>query len=117
MKVVFCKGIFRNTLGELVQASWAETPSSILTLPAQETSGLLHLDPSTVRESEPFVALDLPGLDNETLEVVVENILRRGYLDKPGIRGKDEAILFVLVNEVLTDLDGLRRELEGDEAG
>jgi len=117
MNLVFCKGIFLNTSGERVLASWAETPSGILTTPAEGTSGLMRVDPGSIVESDPVVILELPGLDHPAMEAVVENILRRGYLDKPGIRGKDEAIFFVLVNEVLTELEGLRQETEEEETG
>jgi len=115
MKLVFCKGKLRNALGEDVVASWAETPSGILTLSTESGGGLLHEDAASIVESDRIVTLDLPGLDDDTMKAVIENVLKRGYLDKPGIRGKDEAILFVLVNEVLTELEGLRQEIEGDE--
>lgn len=117
MNLVFCKGTFQNSIGERVVASWAETPSGILTTPAEGTSGLLRVDPACIVESDPVATLELPGLDEPAMEAVVENVLRRGYLDKPGIRGKDEAIFFVLVNEALTELEGLRQEAEGDETG
>ena len=117
MKLVFCKGTFRNASGERVAAAWAQTPSGIVALPAEGASGLLRIDEGSILESDPLVTMDLPGLDEQAMDAVVENILRRGYLDKPGIRGKDEAIFFVLVNEVLTELEGLRQETEGDDAG
>jgi len=115
MKLVFCKGKLRNAQGEDVVASWADTPSGILTLPTDAGGGLIRVDAVSIVESDQVATLDLSGLDNDAMEAVVENVLKRGYLDKPGIRGKDEAILFVLVNEVLTELEGLRQEIEGDE--
>lgn len=101
-------------MGEDEITSWAETPSGIVTLAHEAGKGLLRIDADSILESDPVVTVNLPGIDDQALETIVENILRRGYLDKPGIRGKDEAVLFVLVNEVLTELEGLRREIEED---
>ncbi len=48
-----------------------------------------------------MTTLDLPGLDREGVEVITGNILKGGYLDMPGVKGKGEAVLFMLVNEAL----------------
>lgn len=117
MKLVFCKGTFRGSTGDRVASTWAETPSGIVALPQDGSSGVVRIGASSVLESDPVVTMDLPGLDEQAMDVVVENVLRRGYLDKPGIRGKDEAVFFVLVNEVLTELEGIRQETERDDAG
>lgn len=49
--------------------------------------------------------VDLPGLDDETREMLVQRILLGGYLAKPGITDKEDAVLFVMLNEALQNLE------------
>ncbi len=57
--------------------------------------------------SEMVTSIDLPGIGREDAEFLIERLLEGGYLDKPGAVGKGDAILFMLVNEALHELDKL----------
>ena len=59
---------------------------------------------------EPVTTLDLPGLDREGVEVITGNILKGGYLDMPGVKGKGEAVLFILVNEAIHELAEIAKD-------
>jgi len=111
MKVDFCKGLIKTTLGQKVSASWAETPFGILALVEDLKGDLQVIQAEQILVSDTIISsLDLPGLDRDGVQAIVGNILKRGYLDKPGIRDKGEAVLFVLVNEAIHDLSAVFEE-------
>jgi hypothetical protein len=49
--------------------------------------------------------VDLAGLDRPDVELVARAILLGGYLDRPNVKGKGDAVLFMLANEALRALD------------
>lgn len=60
---------------------------------------------------ERITELELPEIDEEGVETIIINILKGGYLKKPGVKDSGEAVLFILVNEALQILS----ESEKDE--
>jgi hypothetical protein len=64
----------------------------------------------SIIDSEIIASIDLEGLDEAALRFVVRSILRKGHLSKPGVKGKGDAVLFVLVNEALHDLESLKED-------
>ena len=52
-----------------------------------------------------ITSLDLTGLDEDSTRTIVRNILQGDYLEKPGVRGKGDAVLFMLVNEAIHVLE------------
>lgn len=114
MIVRFCKGLLEREPGQEVTAAWAVTPFGIIAVTAGANPELLAVRPEQVIATEPVTSLDLPGLDQEGMEAIVMNILRGRYLEKPGIEDKGEAILFVLVNEAIHELERLRENEEID---
>jgi hypothetical protein len=104
MLVTFYKGALRTKDGSEIAVSWAETDFGVMGL-ASGSEDLVHeIDTGQITVIEPIAAFDLPGLDSEGVEVVVGSILKGKYLDMPGVKGKGEAVLFVLVNEALHQL-------------
>jgi hypothetical protein len=104
MLVTFYKGTLRTKDGSDVAVSWAETDAGVTALVSGAEDLLHELDADRLRVAEPIVTLDLSDLDSEAVEIIVGSILRGRYLDMPGVKGKGEAVLFVLVNEALHQL-------------
>jgi len=112
--VQFCKGILEREPGQEVTATWAVTPFGIVAATAGANPELLAVRPEQVIATETITSLELPGLDQEGMEAIVVNILQGRYLEKPGIEDKGEAILFVLVNEAIHELERLRADEQID---
>jgi hypothetical protein len=95
-------------------SSWAETPFGLLGF-LEGSQGELHtIAPDRIENSQQITTVELTGLDREGVELIVLNILQRGLLDKPGIASKGDAVLYVLLNEVLHELQAIAR-LESKE--
>lgn len=88
---------------------WADTPfGTIRYLPGDDhVEKVEHLD---VVNAEPVTTCHLPGLDEAGVETLVSNILVRGYLEKSGVHGKEDAVLYLLVNEALHTLEEIARK-------
>jgi hypothetical protein len=108
--VRFCKGVFVPDEQTEVSGSWAETPFGILTLGEDPGRELQRIAADRIVTSEEVAVVDLAGAAPEAMEHIVWNILGRGLLDKPGIASKGDAVLFVLVNEVLHELEAITRK-------
>lgn len=110
MVVTFYKGTVRTETGAEVAVSWAETDFGVTAL-VSGSDELVH-DPKLeqISDVELVTTLDLPGLDREGVEVIAGNILKGGYLDMPGVKGKGEAVLFILVNEALHRLAEIAKD-------
>jgi hypothetical protein len=107
MKVQFYKGVIREESGEEVVVHWAVTRFGISALKHGADDLRNHLALDEVIHAEAVTEVELPGLDKEDADVLVENILRGGYLEKPGVKDSGEAVLFILVNEAINSLAGL----------
>ena len=104
MRVEFFKGVRkkRNASGpkDLV-VYWAVTPVKVFACSGPSYEPLADFDAEDAIDAELIIALDLSGVDDDSLTIVVETILYGGYLDKPGVKDKGEAVLYVVVNEAL----------------
>jgi hypothetical protein len=114
MKVSFFTGALRTDTGPDVPVSWAETDFGVTGLVSGSDELLHELDAEQLTVVEPVAALDLPGLDHEGIEVIVGAILKGRYLDMPGVKGKGEAVLFILVNEALHQLAEIAEDEDED---
>ena len=114
MMIHFYKGVRRTERGEEVSVSWAETASGVTALAAGTDEPVHELNMNRVTAVEKIATLDLPGLDREGIDVIVDNILKGGYLDKPGAKGKGEAVLFMLVNEAIHRLTEIAKDENED---
>jgi hypothetical protein len=105
MQVVFSKGVLQSELGSEYPASWARTPFGIMSLVPGEDEALEFMEEARVVSEKPIAKVDLPGLDRDHIDEIVRSVLAGGFLDKPGIEGKGDAVIFALVNEALHRLD------------
>ena len=92
---------------------WAVTPFGTCAVKQGDSELNNNLELHELVHSEHVTEVELTGLDKEGTDVVVENILRGGFLDKPGVKGRGEAVLFMLVNEVINSLAAF---CDGDDA-
>ena len=100
MIVDFFTGVFDQTGGEVI-AYWARTDSGDTAIldSAEETFRIK--DRTVILKEETVTSIDLVDFDQDLAQTIINTILTRGYLKKPGIKDKGEAVLFVLVNEAL----------------
>lgn len=113
-EVDFCEGAIETKPGTKVPAVWACTPFGIVALLNDEPDELHTIEPDQILESTVVTTVDLPGLDSAGIDTIVNSILRGGYLRKPNIKDKGEAILFILVNEAIHQLEALSdKDLQG----
>jgi hypothetical protein len=110
MIVTFYKGTLRTKDRADAAASWAETDFGVTVLVSGSDELVHELDMEQMAAVESLATLDLPGLDREGIEVIVANILKGGYLNLPGVKGKGEAVLFILVNEAIHRLAEIAKE-------
>ena len=114
MTIRFYKGVRRTETGEEVSVSWAEMDFGVTALVAGADEPVHELNMDRVTAAELVTTLDLPGLDREGIEVIVNNILKGGYLDMPGVKGKGEAVLFMLVNEAIHRMPEIAKDEDED---
>ena len=112
MQTQFFKGMLKSPSERVVHASWAVTPYGMLVCFQSETPTVERLIDIQVEQSELITEIDFEDLDRDNVEVLVSGILKGGYLDKPGVRGKGDAALFILVNEKLRELEKIDRYLQ-----
>jgi hypothetical protein len=108
MLVHFSRGVIRQE-DETMRAFWAEWDADLKMF----VKGRGFVQPAEGYEvvtSELVTSFDLPGIGSEDVEFLIERLLEGGYLAKPGAVGKGDAILFMLVNEALHELDKLLDE-------
>ncbi|MGO9121322.1 MAG: hypothetical protein ACLQPD_27395 [Desulfomonilaceae bacterium] len=112
MKVDFFTGILRTETGDEVAAYWAHTDAGDTAIldPSKEPFSIK--DQSDILKKEPITSIDLLDLDKDLVQTIIDMILTRGYLKKPGIKDKGEAVLFVLVNEALQEMEEVARSEE-----
>jgi hypothetical protein len=110
MIVTFYKGTLGTETGAEVAVSWAETDFGVTALVPGSDELVHDLKLQQIADVELVTTLDLPGLDREGVEVITDNILKGGYLDMPGVKGKGEAVLFILVNEAVHRLAEIAKD-------
>lgn len=110
MKVSFYKGILEEAPGEQAHTCWAETPFGIMVCAGEDPPRVAVIVSPQVVSSDPVTTVDLTGVDLEGLEVLVANILCRGYLDKPGVRNSGDSVLYILINEALHQMEWIRKK-------
>ena len=76
----------------------------------KDKPSLAVIESPHIISSDLVAMLDLTGVDLEGMEVLVANILCGGYLEKPGIEDRGEAVLYVLVNEALHQMEWIRKK-------
>jgi hypothetical protein len=64
--------------------------------------------------NELVTEFELPGLDGDQIEFIVRKILKGRFLEEPGVRGKGDSVLYLLVNEALHELGKLQKLVSED---
>jgi hypothetical protein len=64
--------------------------------------------------SELVTEFELPGLDEGQVEFISRKILKGRFLEEPGVLGKGDSVLYLLVNETLHELENLRKIVSAD---
>jgi hypothetical protein len=110
MVVGFYKGALRTETGADVAVSWAETGFGMTARVAGADELLHEFNADQLIAAEPIATLELPGLDRDGIEIIVRAVLEGRYLDMPGVKGKGDALLFILVNEALHRLAEIAKD-------
>jgi hypothetical protein len=113
MEVHFFKGILKERYGRTIPVWWARTPYGVRAWRQGRQPERVDVKEERLTNSEEVTSLDLEGLEGEDLDALVDHILSEGYLDRPGVQGKGDAVLFVVVNEALhvtAEIERLERE-------
>jgi hypothetical protein len=105
MQLVFYKGCWEFVKGQVSAAHWCSTPLGIRVLQegSQQPTDNSSTDP--VISSEIVASFELPGLDWENVKFIIDSILLGDYLTRPGVAGREDAVLYIMVNEALSALD------------
>jgi hypothetical protein len=114
MKVDFFRAILREDSTSDVRMWCAITPFGVRALKGDEEAILSNLSLEDLSRAESIVTVDLSGLDRVSLEAITDIILKSGLLGKPGVKGKGEAVLFMLANEALHALAQVMRDEEAE---
>jgi hypothetical protein len=109
MTVVFFTGNIRMRSGDSCLAAWASTPFGYRVLVADDGQ-VRMLDSLHILTQDLVTELELPGVDRAGLETLVSHILTGSYLNRSGVKGKGDAVLFLLVNEAIHSLGEIARK-------
>ena len=100
--------------GREASAQWADTPfGSLVTYYSDEHSVEIQSFVHATR-SEVVAVIDFDGVDQASVEILTQAVLMGKYLNKPGVKDKGDAVLFVVVNEALRELDKIARICDPD---
>lgn len=113
MHLEFFKGLIVDRSGTQQPESviyWATTPFGVIAALDGSEETIPNFNPNDALSAESITSFELPGLDQEGMEVIVTNILTRGYLKKPGVKHKGDAVLFILVNEAIHALSEVNED-------
>ncbi len=106
----FFTGVVKSDSGEESRASWACTPYGYTILVQGHRQPVHASEVKGVVAEDSIASVDLPGLEREMVESIAVGVLKGGILEKPGIKGKGDAVLFVLLNEALQKLEEASRD-------
>ncbi len=112
MLVEFFTGVIKTDSGEESRAVWARTEYGCTILMGRSRKLVHTAEVKGIVAADKVTSVDLPGLEREMVETIVAGVLQGGILEKPGIKGKDDAVLFVLLNEALQKLEETSRDEE-----
>ncbi len=112
MRVEFFTGVIKTDSGEESRAVWARMEYGCTILMAGSRKLVHTAEVNGIVAEDKVTRLDLPGIGRDMVETIVAGVLKGGILEKPGIKGKDDAVLFVLLNEALQQLEEASRDEE-----
>ncbi|AFM27132.1 hypothetical protein [Desulfomonile tiedjei] len=99
--------------GREVDLYWADfgAPHVLLMKKGRITKELKSVPPLP---GELITEFELPGLNEEQVEFITRKILKGRFLEEPGVQGKGDSVLYLLVNETLHELEKLRKIISED---
>ena len=110
MHVEFFTGVVKTDSREESRAVWARTPYGCTILMEGKRKPVHASEVTGIVAEDNITSVELPGLDRDMAEIIIAGVLKGGILEKPGIRGKGDAVLFVLLNEALQKLEEASRD-------
>lgn len=110
MIVKFYRAALREESGSRVQVWCAQTPFGIRACREDREDIVLDMSMDDLSSVQLIATVDLTGLDREALETIVDLIMKGGFLGKPGVKDKGDAVLFMLTNEALHVLAEIARQ-------
>jgi hypothetical protein len=111
MKIGFFRGRVAVEGADEPWLWWSQTGNEFWVFDEDSDEVIRGFNPPATIYVERITEFELPEIDEEAIETIIINILKGGYLEKPGIKDSGEAVLFILVNEALQMLS----EAENDE--
>jgi hypothetical protein len=109
MKIGFFRGWVSAVSGREARLWWAHFGNEYWAIEEgfdEVTRGIEHPPASSV---ERITELELPEIDEEGVETIMLNILKGRFLEKPGVKDSEEAVLFILVNEAIQTLKEIEK--------
>jgi hypothetical protein len=109
MRIGFFRGWVSAVGGQAARLWWAHFGNEYWVLEEgvdEVTRGIEHPSASSV---ERITELELPEIDDEGVETIIVSILKGRYLEKPGVKDSEEAVLFILVNEAIQALTEIEK--------
>jgi hypothetical protein len=103
MWVSFLRGVIRKGSAEF-RAFWAESEFG-LRVRIQGESQAQSGENFEVVSGDRITSFELPGIEQGDAEFLIHKILEGHYLEKPGVAGKGDAVLYMLINEALHELE------------
>jgi hypothetical protein len=111
MKIGFFRGRVSTPDGAESKLWWAQMGTEFW-VSYEGSDEVRHgFEPRAVISVERITELELPDIGNEEVETIIVNILKGGYLEKPGVQGRGESLLFILVNEAIQKLSDIEENL------
>lgn len=104
MIVTFFEGIINSEEGLTTPVIWAQSSFGIRALVNNDIREVQSLELSGLAAGKPLTLVNLEDLNTDDAAYVIDAILKGNYCRKPGVLGKIDAALYLLVNEALGEL-------------
>ncbi len=104
MKIGFFRGRVPVPDDKGARLWWAQTGAEFWVLEERAEDVTRTSEHPAANAVEHITDLELPDIGDEGMETIIVNVLKGGYLEKPGVKGGGEAVLFMLVNEAIQKL-------------
>ncbi len=102
--VQFFEGVIKSLKGNSASIVWAESSSGNRAVIDSKIRGLEASEMAQIELKELVTTVDLDGLDVDDSIYIIDAILKGKYYSRPGVKGKLDAALYLLVNEALSEL-------------
>ncbi len=102
--VQFYEGVLKSLQGDSAPIVWAESGFGSRVVIDSKLKGLEAPEMEHIEEKELVTSVDLEGLDADDAIYIIDAILKGKYYSRPGVKGKLDAALYLLVNEALSEL-------------